>query len=212
MEPTTTTDNLDNQPGAEAQPAEAQAQPAEATTTETHPDQQSGETTDESLEWLRNKGIDPNDPDALKKAAVMSRKAEQEFHKNRQESKVLEKQVISGVDTGNEFLDKLHVIEAQQQILAFKMNPKYRDFGDYEQEMTKISQDEGIYNLEALYHMAKGRNIDLSETYEAKGREAAKAALARSSAAKSPSSNANMATPTSKDSALDAFDEAFLSG
>lgn len=96
----TTTDKLEQSPGAqEAQPE----QPEQPSAVEQPASQeQNNEPTEEqapqedNLSWLEKKGIDPTSPEALAKVAEMYRNAEKAMHQSTTKASELEKALTTG--------------------------------------------------------------------------------------------------------------------
>src|SRR5829696_3232797 len=123
MNETDTTVQAENnvEGGGQPQP-DAPTEQAEATEQNTQPDQNgevdAGEKPEDiNLEWLsKTKGVNVDDPKAVAEAW---RKAEQEFHKSRQETKALQEQAVEAVRTGDPSVDRLAVLEARVTVRDF---------------------------------------------------------------------------------------------
>jgi hypothetical protein len=179
MEETTTTPAVDE--GAQAQPDEqtqVAEQPQETTATESSnlPEPSQGDNS----EWLKNKGIDPTDPQAVSKLADMYRNAERNMHQKTQEASQLEK-TISGAnqqqineaaasgqhDAAEIALARVAALETQQQVTNFFMrNPEAKQ---HEESMAKLVTERpvlrqmvnsGALSVDDLYAMAVGSNAD----------------------------------------------------
>lgn len=191
MDETTTTEIV------EAEQSQAPA-PAEAQETQTQAEQQ--ESTDDKAEWLRNKGIDPSDPDAIHKAAEAWRKAEQEFHKSRQQKGELQNEAetaardLAGEDA---VLARMNVLEMRQTVRDFFDNPNYPGASELEPQMAEIVRARPYLaqDLEAVYALAKQskHEADVEAAKEA-GRQEAKAQIAKASVAGTPRGNASVRT------------------
>lgn len=207
MAETTTTEEAASK-SSESQGSEledAAAGAAEAKSPETHPDQSGAEAesasasalTDEDREWLKNKGVDPNDAKAV---AAAWRTAEQEFHKQRQDTKSQLREETEAAVRGDGGDDaRLRALEVRVAVRDFyDDNP---DAKDLDEQMAKIVKQRPhlASDLDAVYAMAKlGGSKTAEEAAENRGREAAKAEIGRSSAAKSLPGNANSGGSTSK--------------
>lgn len=194
LEETTTTDTQVEETAGETPQVETTPEaPAEAPVTQTQTDQQP-----DHADWLRNKGIDPSDPDAVNKAAEAWRTAEQEFHKGRQTKSELGEQTeaatrdLAGDDP---VLARMSVLENRQIVRDFyDTNPGAKDMDAEMAEIVKakpyLAQD-----LDAVYALATKAKHDteLAQAREA-GRNEAKAQIAKASIAGTPHGNASTST------------------
>lgn len=188
-------------------------QTAEASAEDTQPDPQVDESEAEKAdtaakhEWLRNKGIDPSDPEALDKVEQKWREAEKGFHTQRQEAKSkLRDEAVTAV-TGD---DEVRSALAQVQV-RLAVNDFYADHPDaraLDEQMAAIVQAKPYLasDLEAVYALASyGSQQEKLKAAEERGREAAKQEIARSSQAASPKGNASTSSGTTTEPS--AFDK-----
>jgi hypothetical protein len=204
MDDTTTTDSQ----SAEASEETSQLEQAIDTTAEVAADETQTDTgsdsvpqeTDEDLAWLKNKGLDPTDPEFAKKAAQLARNTEREFHKTRQDAKSQLQEAATNSYTEDEYADptaqRLQVVETRLAVQDFyTANP---DAKDMDADMAKIVQAKPYLagDLEAVYAIAKAGKYEADlKAAETKGRNAAKAEIARTSGAALPTGNASDSTP-----------------
>lgn len=196
--------------------AETTTETAEASADETQPDPKGeGESvdapaeTDEdgnlNLQWLaKAKGVDINDPKAV---ADAWRKAEQEFHKTRQDAK---NQLHTAAQEATEGDDVAQLRTSVEVLQFYAFNPEAREL---DAEMSEIVKAKPYLaaDLDTVFKLAKADRHDAAlKAAESKGREAAKTEIARSSAAAMPKGNASGPTPKETvDPELAAFDAAF---
>lgn len=114
----TTTEVVTQETGATAQPEEQHAEAVLDTTSEpTSNDSQVEEPTqveNSHEEWLRNKGIDPADPEAMAKVAAMAQNAERAMHDKAQKASKLEKELGTVTQNGeSEALARTQALEAK---------------------------------------------------------------------------------------------------
>lgn len=234
MEQTNTTDNVVSNEADEAiildddqsQATEDTADTAEATTENTQSDTTSQDESvnapstgdnDVNLEWLaKTKGVDVNDPKAVAEAW---RKAEQEFHKTRQQTSTKLKDAAGeAVTTGDELADQIRLLQVQSNIRDFE--DKLRDEGLKKADIEAIKDDVADVlvakpylagDLEAAYAIVNSsRTSKLIEEAKNQGREEAKAEIARASSSAMPKGNASGNTRKEEvDPGLAAFDAAF---
>jgi hypothetical protein len=195
---------------------------AEATTEETHTDptgvEESAEAkaeVDRKHDWLKNKGLDPSDPDVLDKVEQKWREAEQGFHQDRQKAKQSIKDAVEQDETAQAITDQIGEdprivqLERNQKELTFFMNhPEAKDRQDdiiaVAKKYPKLAAD---FDLDTLYAISKSEKLDDAvKEAEAKGRQAAKAEIAKSSVAATP---AGMASGPSATKTKDPFDTGF---
>lgn len=197
-----------------SQPTAPTEQPAEAAAENTQPTQtgdvdpvDGNAEADDTAAWLKNKGIDPSDPDAIKKAAELARNTEREFHKSRQEASAKLKDVaVDTVATGNPADDTLYRLQIRDSVRDFK--DSLRDEGlsraEIEQIDTKmaevlVAKPYLAGDLDTAYALVKvEQSKDVIAAAEARGREAAKAEIARTSTATTLHGNASSAVKTDK--------------
>lgn len=160
------------QPEAAEQVEAVKEQPAEVTeeSQETEVTEETKEPSqDDNSEWLKSKGIDPTDPEAINKLAKSAREAEKAMHQKSQKASELEKtmgemsdssaeQVAEATGQDPEVLKRLQRIEVREAKRDFfSQNP---DAAKYEKEMAKIATESGLYGtpdaiMKAAYAMAK---------------------------------------------------------
>lgn len=188
-ETTTETPEVDGgqepQPEAPATVEAVEKQPAEsevAETTEEAPAQEAQEPSeDDNSKWLKSKGIDPNDPDAINKLAKISQDAEKFGHSKAQKASELEKTMGEMSDASAEHaaeqtgqdpevlkrLQRMEVKEAKRDF--FQANP---DAAQYESQMAKIAVESGLYGspeaiLNAAYAIAKNQDSSVKSQVKA---------------------------------------------
>lgn len=221
MEETTITETTEADEGGEnLQPDANTDTPAGESTEETHPTPENNTTPDddepdEATEWLRNKGVDPNDPKAVAEAW---RKAEQEFHKGREDtSKKLRDQVNEAVtdDQDTELANEVRQLKAAQKVNDFFSD--LRDSGLTKDQINEIDAALAVViqkrphlgtDLDAAYAVVLKDQHDKSLVdAEKKGRAAAKAQIARASTAKTPAGNPSTSKPANDDEFVKGFKE-----
>lgn len=167
--------------------------------------------TDEHIEWLKSKGIDPSDPQAMSKVASMYREAERAMHSARQEAKNHVSDASSEAANGDDFLALKNKVTAME----FYQNHKGAD--KYDEQIAQVIRErptyksDGSIDIEAAYDMVRSQNLDAEiAAAEKRGREAAKAEIARSSTAATPKGNASSPVSTPDvDPDLEAFNKEF---
>lgn len=192
---------------------------AEGSTKETHTDATSGdesnvdagntaEAEDDDAAWLRNKGIDPSDPDAIKKAAKLARDTEREFHASRQDKSKPNKSIQQGVSENQDVkaLDeargadpRLEMIErTQAEILFFQRHAEIAaaERASVEAEILAVAERyprlASDFDLDTMYAIAKSERISTVErAAETRGRKAKAEEIERSSSAAIPDGNAS---------------------
>jgi hypothetical protein len=200
MSETTTTDSQ-VEPTAEQSQAETTPETAaEATTEETQPDpkgsDESASIADEHLEWLKSKGVDPSDPQAMSKVAEMYRNAEKQMHQASQEAKA--KSQLGDASKEAAAGDDLQEIKNELTVIRFYQDhPEARDLDPQMAEI--VSKKPWLANdLEDVLTLAKAnKHADELKAAETKGRESVKAEIARSSSAQAPRGNASTRTEQS---------------
>lgn len=191
---------------------------AEESSAKTHTDTQSGSesvdtsttdktttaTDDADLAWLKNKGVDIDDPKAV---AAAWRKAEQEFHKTRQESKASQsiQQQVAEDDTVQQ-LDQ--AVGLDPEVVQLKRDVAEMRFFNAHPEITAENREQATsdivemakkypllasaFDLETLWAIAKSQKVaTVEQTAEARGRKAAKEDLSKSSGAVIPAGDAS---------------------
>ena len=200
MEDTTTTDSLPTEASEDTSQLEQAVDNAaevatDETQTPTESDSAPQETEDDT--WLKNKGVDPSDPKAVAEAW---RKAEQEFHKTRQDAKSQLQTAATNSYEEDEFADpmaqRLQVVETRLAVQDFYSS--HPDAKDLDADMAKIVQAKPYLaqDLDAVYAIAKSGKYEADlKAAENKGRTAAKAEIGRASGAALPRGNAHDSTP-----------------
>ena len=197
MEDITTTDAPIVEAGAEqAQPAEqpdtsAASQPQEPATIDEP-------STDENLDWLRNKGIDPDSPEAISKIAEMARNAEKKMHESTTKASALERSLTEPAadfqpqdqSSIEALAAKVQAMELSQKVNTFfSENPEAKSL---EAKMTEIVTTrpeigqlvtQGYLSLQDLHALARdgdtGREAQLKQDG---GREALEKVAAKQQA------------------------------
>ncbi len=174
--------------------------PAEAPTESAH------------AEWFRSKGVDPSDPHALDKVAEMYQNAERAMHEARREAKNLQQTAadVTGETEApastNE--DVRYLQNRLTEMEFFQDNPEAREQRDaIAQKFQEYPELAYSFNLKAAYNLVKADRLDVQvKEAEARGREAAKADMARTSAATMPKGQAaGPSEAPESDALLDAF-------
>lgn len=128
-------------------------------------------STDDTSDWLKKKGIDPSDPEAITKLAKSAREAERAMHAKAQKASELEKTIESQSDeyaeqtalqTGQdpELLKRVQRVEVQSAVRDFfTENPEAREI---ETEMIAELQKRPYLagDLDALYKVVKASDLD----------------------------------------------------
>lgn len=189
---------VDEQGQAVSQPEPTETVEAEAKTTE-EPSQEAPQevepSTDDNstVEWLKNKGVDPNSPEALEKVAEMARNAEKQMHTKAQKASELEKAIDTGitqeaVDQGLSEDERLDIVRIKTKLNVrefFENNPEARQ---YEQDMiaTLSEKPHLAGDLESLYANA----VVKSGSLKSQGKKEALESLAHKQTAAVPRGNA----------------------
>lgn len=167
-----TTTNVPEDTGAQAQPDVQESTEAVQETTQTSQETTEAtepSTVDDNSEWLKKKGIDPSDPDAINKLAKSAREAERAMHQKAQKASELEKsmttmsdesaeQVAEATGQDPDVIKRLQRMEVKDSIREFwDSNPDARN---YEAKMAEIATTMGLYGtpesiLKAAYAQAK---------------------------------------------------------
>lgn len=179
---------------AEPEPTEQPAEGEEEATPEP--------SEDDNSAWLKKKGIDPTDPEAINKLAKSAREAEKAMHRNAQQRSELEKAAkITDeqvpIDATPEVRDNIRVrnLELRSDIREWKY--QNQDKLTLEPEMIKILADpvkkamvqEGYLTLDDVYSIAKGSTSD-EASLKSQGGRAALENLAQKQQAATPRGNA----------------------
>lgn len=189
---------VDEQGQAVSQPEPTETVEAEAKTTE-EPSQEAPQevepSTDDNstVEWLKNKGVDPNSPEALEKVAEMARNAEKQMHTKAQKASELEKAIDEGItqeaaDQGLSEDERLDIVRIKTKLNVrefFENNPEARQ---YEQDMiaTLSEKPHLAGDLESLYANA----VVKSGSLKSQGKKEALESLAHKQTAAVPRGNA----------------------
>jgi plasmid maintenance system antidote protein VapI len=168
---------VDDQGTAVAQPEQTEPAPAVEETTEQPAEgeeEPSEPSADDTSEWLKNKGIDPSDPEAINKLAKSAREAERAMHSKAQKASELEKtmtemsdasaeQIAQATGQDPEMVKRIQRIEVRDaKRTFFENNP---GAAQYEGEMAKIATESGLYGtaeaiMKAAYAIARSQDID----------------------------------------------------
>lgn len=187
-------------------------------------DEPTSEQLDDTSEWLKNKGIDASDPDAINKLAKSAREAERAMHQKAQRASELEKtmtemsdasaeQVAQATQQDPEVLKRIQRMEVRDSIREFwDSNPDARQ---YQEKMADIAVNSGLYGtpeaiLKAAYAIARSQNID---AVKSQSRRETLEALAHKQQASVPTGNAvsggnigsNVITPQNVDAMVAAM-------
>jgi hypothetical protein len=172
------------QPGTGVDPAAAATQPQEPQTTTTSNEDTNQAGTDDNLEWLQKKGIDPNSPEALSKVAEMYRNAEKTMHESTEKASNLERTITessqkTAEDTGlqtdpNE--DRIRALETKTAVSEFfarddvdsAMRPKMAEYVK-ENPQVGLLFEHGYLNLQNIYDMTKGSDAGLETQLKTEG-------------------------------------------
>jgi hypothetical protein len=128
-------------------------------------------SSDDTSEWLKKKGIDVNDPEAITKLAKSAREAERAMHAKAQKASELEKTIESKADeyaeqtaleTGQdpELLKRVQRVEVQSTVRDFfAENPEAKES---EQAMIAELQQRPYLagDLDALYKVVKASDLE----------------------------------------------------
>lgn len=208
---TTTVETEESTAGATPQAESTTENAAEGQETQTQTDPQKGaaESTDDNVDWLKNKGIDPSDPEALSKAAAMYRNAEKQMHEATQgAADKLRDAATEATTTGDEVTDRVSRLETELQVTRFYQ--KHPDAEQLDTELAELVQKKPwlAQDLEDAYTIVKAGKSDAAlKAAEAKGREQAKQEIAKASTAGTPTGNAS--SPKSEKTAEEARLERF---
>lgn len=119
----TTTEVVTQDTGATAQPEEQHAEAVLETTSEPTTEstaQEPANADNSNTDWLTNKGIDPNDPEALAKVAAMAQNAEKAMHEKAQKASKLEKEMSSvDVNAESQALARAQAVENRLAVRDF---------------------------------------------------------------------------------------------
>lgn len=190
MENETTTGTPQVNDGATtAQPNEPVAPAATQPTEPTNASEPTEPVATDNLEWLKNKGIDPSDPQAVTKVAEMYRNAEKAMHVNAQKASELEKTISGGaqqaiadatasgeVDTAELALARVAALELQASVNTFFSNNP--DAKQHETAMVKLVTDrpeigqlvrQGALSVADLHTMVRGSDTTVVDEAKSQG-------------------------------------------
>jgi hypothetical protein len=198
-ETTTTDEQVDTSADqtTESQAEQTTEATAEATQTQDQTDPQgtdeSATVADQNVEWLKNKGIDPSDPQALSKAAAMYREAERAMHESNQNRKNLQTEL--GEDDEQTLIDP-NVAAFGRQVTELRFYQDHPEAKGREDEIIAVAKDYPelgkAYNLQALWEIVQGRSASAAiKAAEKKGSEQTRQDIARASIAGAPRGSAS---------------------
>lgn len=196
MDDETTTVQTEDKPAEQSQAETTPEKTAETQETQTQPDQ----SADENIEWLKNKGLDPSDPEALSKAAAMYRSAEKQMHEATQgAADKLRDAATEASSTGDEVVDRVNRLETELQVTRFYQ--KHPEAEQVDAELAELVEKKPwlARDLEDAYTIVKaGKTDEALKAAEKKGRDEAKQEIAKASTAGTPSGNAATRTSSEK--------------
>jgi hypothetical protein len=193
----------------QGQPQPEQTEQAEAVAISTEPETQVQTEEEPSIDnsatdWLKNKGIDPNSPEALEKVASMYRESEKALHKKAQQASQLEKSVKVTdeeipLEATQSQLDSVRVrnLELRQELIDWRQNNP--DKRELETKMTGLLNEdpnlkalvrEGYLNFDKLYAMAKGLDGGHDDAVKSQAKRETLERLAQKQQAAVPTGNA----------------------
>lgn len=173
----TTTGAVEDQGAVIAQPevTETSAEAVTTTTEETTVSQETSEpSVDDNSEWLKAKGIDPSDPEAINKLAKSAREAERAMHQKAQKASELEKSMSEMSDESAEqaAIQTGQDPELLKRVQRFEVKSSIRDFFDanpeakkYETQMIEEMSTSGLFGtpeamLRAAYAISVSKDTD----------------------------------------------------
>lgn len=146
-----------------------------------------------TVEWLKNKGVDPSSPEALEKVAEMARNAEKQMHTKAQKASELEKAIDTGItqeaeEQGLSSDERLDIVRIKTKLSVrefFESNPEAKQ---YEQAMIETLNEKPHLagDLESLYANA----VVKSGSLKSQGKKEALESLAHKQTAAVPTGNA----------------------
>lgn len=213
-----------------------------STSEETTSDESAVETTtqtgDAIDEFLAKKGIDPSDPDAIRKVAKMYQDVEKGFYAKSQEKAQLERKLSEtrvapqSADAGQEALSQIRSMQVQMNVERWKA--QHNISPEVEQKMVEfVSQpitdangqiqyqqngepftkgmlvSNGALSLDEVYRLVGADNVQVDNLKETLRAEVRKEMEARQ-AAKRPSANATDSTQFAKPQSKDVFLDALM--
>lgn len=216
MSETTTTADAEVQTAEQSQAEVTAEKTAEATDTQTQTDPKGPDESAEAIagadkyDWLKNKGIDPADPEALDKVEQKWREAEQGFHQARQDAKgQLREEASTAAEAAQDdpVLARMEVLETRVAVTDFfTAHPEAKELDGDMAEIVK-AKPYLAGDLEAVYALAQvGKHEADVKAAETRGREQAKAEIAKASTAGAPHGNAKTQTDkTAEEARLERF-------
>lgn len=211
----TTTPSPAEATGAElpAQPVQPQEQEAVQPQTQTAPTEPS---SDDNLDWLKSKGVDPSSPEAVAKLAEMYRNAEKQMHQTTQKASELERAVqqVAPLDEPDtdpaiaEVLGELRTFRTERTLQSFKQShPDWEQYdlamGEALYETTPSGEsrlemfNRGQLTLDDIYALVKGRT-DTSQSVRDETRQQVLQQLANTQRAGGVQAHATDASPEQK--------------
>lgn len=173
---------------------------------------------DENAKWLRNRGIDPKDPDAIKKAAEYARETERKFHQSRQEEAASRRSVQDAIAEDESIQEHMpdnddsRVARLERNLAEERFYRTHPEAVGHEDEIIatakkypKLAAD---FDLGALWDLTQAQNTaQLVAEAEERGRKQAAEEQQRKSTARVPSGNASAGGKTpKKDPLIEGFD------
>lgn len=207
-----TTANTEEQAAEQGSQAETTSgKTAEAQDTQTQTDPQGTDASAEATagadkyNWLKNKGIDPADPEALDKVEQKWREAEQGFHQTRQEAKSqLQDEAVAAAEAAQDdpVLARMQVLETRVAVNDFFTS--HPDAKELDGDMAEIVKAKPYLSsdLEAVYALARmgKRDSELKEA-EKRGSAQTRQEIAKASTAGAPRGNASTTRDKTDDEA-----------
>ena len=189
--------DANDQPVSQPEQTET-AEAVKETTEEATTSEPQSDNSDDVTEFLKKKGIDASDPEALKKVADMARNAEKAMHDKARKASELEKTLSTASDEYAEdvALETGQDPEVLKRLQRMEVKESVRDFWDNNQE-AKAFEKEMIAelqtrphlagDLEALWAVVKSKNSDVIKS---QGKKEALSSLAQKQQAAVPAGNA----------------------
>lgn len=223
-EPITTDAPVETGAVEAAQPVEPEQQTAAVEPTEPQTEPVAGPSPDDNLEWLKNKGVDPTDPEAVAKVAKMYRDAEKAMHQSTTKASELEQKLVGDVQTQpidaanpdlvQQLAGEIQALKTAQNVNSFfASNPEAKAL---ESKMTEMVTERpelgelvksGYLSLNDLHAMAKASTPGLDDQLKAEGgREALQTVAAKQQA------KAVHGAATSSELTPNTPEDAFLTG
>ncbi len=167
-----------------------------AATTPPEPTEPAEPSTDENLDWLKKKGIDPTSPEAVSKVAEMYRNAEKAMHQSTAQASELKKSLSTPDPTAPVATDvegltnKVAALERTIEVTTFMADPEHKAMESKMAEMVtadptlKALVNQGYMSVESLYYMAKGSDVSREAQLKADGGKEALERVAKNQQAK----------------------------